>query len=98
MRPPAPPQPSHAEILARLDQGSAQFAMIEESIKEIREALQSLPAIKADVETMKGDVKATKDLVAAWAAVKTAGRFLKWLGGVVAAIAAIKVGIYGLWK
>lgn len=45
--------------------------------------------LKGEVCDLKSDVREMREIVDAWGAVKTAGKFLKWLGGVVAAIAVI---------
>ena len=41
--------------------------------------------LKHEVTDLKAKVEETRDIVEAWQAVKTGGRFLKWIGGVVAA-------------
>lgn len=70
------------EIIQRLDQGTAQFAQIRDSLEEITEQLRPLPQ-------MQKDITATKEIVDAWGAVKTGGKFIKWLAGVIAAIGII---------
>ena len=45
--------------------------------------------VMGKLDTVEADVAATKELVEAWAALKTTGRFLKWLSGVLAAVSLI---------
>lgn len=81
---------SHEDIMNRLGGGDDRFKKVEDDLDDI----------KADVAEMKETLVAIKDMVEAWTAVKTAGRFIKWLGGIAAGIAAIlvavKTGVY--WK
>ena len=81
---------SHEDIMNRLGGGDDRFKKVENDLDDI----------KADVAEMKESVIAIKEMVEAWTAVKTAGRFIKWLGGIAAGIAAIlvavKTGVY--WK
>lgn len=83
-------EPTIQELVNRLEMGEQRFRSIEDKLDKIC-------AATAPIEEMKKDVSATKDIVEAWATVKNAGRFIKWLSGVVLAfvamIAAIKVGI-----
>lgn len=88
----------------RNDEIAAQFTELKESIKSIAD--ESKQAKVDRVEMMqKVDLTAEKvdkmsDIVAAWDAVKTGGKFLKWFGGIMAAIGAIivatKAGITSL--
>ena len=102
-------QPSHAEILAalvensrrsdeRLAQGSERFMSIETKLESIVEALEPLPEMKANITQMQQDIAATKELVEAWNAVKTGGKFVTWLGAITAALAAIWVVVSGVLK
>ena len=51
-------------------------------LKDISESLSVLPA-------MQEDISSTKEIVEAWGAVKVAGKFLKWISGIVMAVAVI---------
>jgi len=62
--------------------GVARFNNLDCKIDAIATSLENLPQ-------MQEDISATKDLVAAWATVKNTGRFVKWIGGIAAAIVAI---------
>ena len=88
-------QPSHQEILNSLERGQAKFVEIEKQLDAIVKALEPLPQMQADIAE-------TKEIVAAWAAVKTLGKFIKWAGGIVTALGAIvlavKFGITGVTK
>lgn len=46
-------------------------------------------ALKKMVSVVQQDVSATKELVEAWAAVKTVGRFIKWASGIATGFAAL---------
>lgn len=74
-------QVSHEDIVERLERGDNRFRCIEEK----------MDAILNSLEGIRSEVGATKEIVEAWGAVKTAGKFIKWLGGVVAAAIAILV-------
>lgn len=97
-------QPSPAELAKQLDadtqrlterltRGEGRFAAIEDKLDRLIEAVSSIPAIQADLAAVKKDAAETKEIVEAWAAVKTMGKFLKWASGVIAALAAIGAAI-----
>lgn len=79
----------------RNDEIAAQFQELKTSIRTIAD--ESHQAKLDRIEMMqKVDKTAEKvdkmsDIVAAWDAVKTSGKFLKWFGGIMAAIGAIIV-------
>lgn len=81
---------SHDELARRLDMGTKRFDDIEQTLMAIMEQTSAIPK-------MQEDIAETREMVEAWAAVKTAGRFLKWLAGIIAALAAIiaaaKIGL-----
>jgi signal transduction histidine kinase len=52
-----------------------------------------LREVKTEVATLRGTVAETKDIVEAWGAVKTMGKFIKWLGALVAAVTAVAIGV-----
>ena len=82
---------SHEDILARLEQGDHQFHDINAKLVAIIAQLEPLGSLQSDMTKVKEDIAATKELVEAWAAVKTLSRFLKWAAGIIAALAAITV-------
>ena len=97
-------QPSHAQIAekidadaervaARLARGEERFKAIEDKLDRVIEAVSSIPAIQADLAAVKKDAAATKEIVEAWSAVKTMGRFMKWTAGIVTAIGVILTGV-----
>lgn len=97
-------QPSHADLAAqlqadtqqfseRLTRGEERFSAIEDKLDRLIEAVSSIPAIQADLAAVKKDAAETKEIVEAWSAVKTMGKFLKWASGVVAALATIGAAI-----
>lgn len=74
-----PPDPIHQ----RLERGEARFRMID----------KKLDTLIASVEALQKDVAETKEIVEAWSAVKTIGKFVKWAGGILAACVAIGVAV-----
>lgn len=85
------------EIMERFDEGSRQFKEIRDQIGEVLKALEPLPQMKEDIEQAKKDSETVKDLVETWNALKTGGRFVKWvsplIGSLVGGWAAVKLGI-----
>ncbi len=67
----------------------------------IEAAITKVDEVVTGLETLREEVSQTKEIVEAWNAVKVGGKFLKWLGGVVAAVAAIvaagKLGLTHFW-
>ena len=95
--PMAAAQPTHAEIMTRLDRGNDRFARIEESqsemLTEVREMRHQFEAAMRQLEEQTREIAKTREIVEAWGAVKTAGRFIKWLGGIIAALGAIYAAV-----
>lgn len=93
---------THDEIQERFDQGSKNFEDIREQLEKVLTALEPLPQMKADIAIAKKDAETVKDLVEAWNAVKTGGKFIKWIapiiGGLIGGWAALKSGIAGFWR
>lgn len=79
-------EPTHADILARLDAGNRRFSDLEEAIKQIGISVGCLPA-------MQKDISETRDIVEAWQAAKAMGKFVKWAAGIVIAFTAIIVAV-----
>lgn len=69
------------DIIRRLERGQERFEEID----------AKLDCLIRSTEKMQADIAATKEIVEAWSAVKTAGKFIKWFGAVAAAIVAIGV-------
>lgn len=86
---------THESLARRLDAGGARFSEIDTTLHEIRELLKPLPEMQADIAK-------TREIVEAWAAVKTMGKFLKWFSGLLAALVAIfaafKVALGAVWR
>ena len=80
------PEPIHQ----RFEWGEARFRMID---KKLDTLIASIAALKQDVDELKTDVAETKEIVEAWSAVKTIGKFVKWTGGILAAVVAIGVAV-----
>lgn len=90
------------DIRERFEQGSKNFEEIREQLNKVLEALEPLPQMKLDIAVAKKDAETVKDLVEAWNAVKTGGKFIKWVapivGGLIGGWAALKSGIAGFWR
>lgn len=98
------PQPTHAqiaeqtekdaeEVAARLARGEERFRTIEGKLDRLLEAVECIPAIQSDLADVKEDTAKTKEIVEAWSAVKTMGKFLKWSAGIIGAASAIIVAL-----
>lgn len=85
------------EIAERLAEGSRQFAAIDERLSAIARALEPLPGMQADLAAAKQDSATVKEIVEAWNAVKTGGKFVKWIAPIAGAVAggwaAVKLGL-----
>lgn len=102
-----PDPASMKAIIDRLERGDKKFDDMAEfnhataakmeamaaAIAEIGKAVAPIQDIKHDVEKMKSDVAETKEIVEAWSAVKTMGKFLKWASGLIAAATIVYVAI-----
>lgn len=73
---------THNAIMAVINEGQVRMAGIEEQLTAIAEKLEVLPE-------MQRDIAETKEIVEAWAAIKTMGKFVKWTGSILAALAGI---------
>lgn len=49
--------------------------------------------LRHEVADLTKEVSETREIVEAWGAVKTAGKFIKWLGVVFGSLTAIAVGV-----
>lgn len=84
-----PDQYNHNDIMQQLEAGSRRFSLIDEKLTVLLDRVEAIPQIQHDLATAKADIAETKEIVEAWMAVKTFGRFLKWLPGVLAGILAL---------
>ena len=75
-------RPTHLDIDQRMDRMEEKMSHF---MDEMRTAIGGL---QGDVATMKSDVAETKDIVAAWGAVKLMGKFIKWASGILTGIVA----------
>lgn len=93
---------TNEEIMDRFDEGSRHFAEIRGQLADVLKALEPLPQMKLDIEDVKKDSEKVKDLVEAWNAVKTGGKFIKWvapiIGSIVGGWAALKAGMTGFFR
>ena len=67
--------PTHLDIAHRMDR-------IEEKFDAF------MAEMRADMASVKTDVSETKEIVAAWGAVKLMGKFIKWASGILTGIVA----------
>lgn len=86
------------ERIQRDKRSSAHLVAFSKEIKAMRGEMQEM---RGEVSVVKGDVSDMKDMLGAWRAVQVVGRFIKWLGAIVAGIAAIwvsaKLGIVAIF-
>lgn len=80
-------QPTHQELARRMDSFDQKMTLI----------LEKLGTMEASITQVEHDVSKTKEIVEAWSAVKTVGKFVKWVAslgtGVVAIYMLLKTGI-----
>lgn len=85
------------EIKKRFDDGNRQFKEIRDQLGAILKALEPLPQMKRDIATAKKNGASTKELVEAWNAVKTGGKFVRWIAPLAGAVGGawvfVKTGI-----
>ncbi len=90
-----PKTETHESLAKHIDASGLHFEQIDTTLHEIRELLKPLPEIQADIAK-------TREIVEAWGAVKTMGKFLKWFSGLLAALVAIfaafKVALGAAWR
>lgn len=93
---------TNEEIRERFEDGSRKFAALDEKLEKVLEALEPIPQMKIDLETTKKDSETVKDLIEAWNAIKTGGKFVKWVapivGGLIGGWAALKTGMMGFFR
>ena len=89
------PPETNESLAKRLEAGGLHFEQIDTTLHEIRELLKPLPEMQVDIAK-------TREIVEAWVAVKTMGKFLKWFSGLLAALVAIfaafKVALGAAWR
>ncbi|WP_179504342.1 MULTISPECIES: hypothetical protein [unclassified Sphingomonas] len=78
-------QPTNQEIVQRM-------SGLETSVDQL---IKAVDAMRGELSDVKEGVEETREIVKAWEAVKTGGKFVKWVGALAAAIAAIVVAIKG---
>lgn len=59
------------------------------------EMRREMASLKAETAEIQKDVAETRDIVKAWEAVKTGGKFVKWFGALAAAVVAIIAAVKG---
>lgn len=83
------PQYDHNDIMRQLAAGEKRFTAIDERLTVLLDRVSPIPAMQLDIASAKTDITETRELVEAWAAVKTFGRFFKWASGVLAGVLAV---------
>lgn len=81
---------SHEDIDNRLERGEGRFTAIE---KKLDELIGAVTTLTETVEPIRDDISTIKEMTGGWKAIGIAGRFVKWAGGVAAAIVAVLVVI-----
>lgn len=79
-------QPTHQELARRMDSFDQKMTLI----------LEKLVTMEVSMTQVEHDVSKTKEIVEAWSAVKTIGKFAKWVatlgGSIVTGYVLIKTG------
>lgn len=90
------------EIKARLEQGEQRFAEIRDHLETIGTHLEGLHSLKADVQAAKESAEKAKEIIEAWNAIKTGGKFVRWVAPIVTSViggwAAVKLGVVSFFK
>lgn len=73
------------EIKQQLADGQVQFQQINETLQKMNNSLAS----------MKSDMRTTKEIVEAWNAVKTGGKFIRWAVPIVTGIGSFWIMLKG---
>lgn len=63
----------------------------ETTLKALKTLTDEVLSMSHKITTLETEVKSTREIVEAWGAIKNAGKFIKWLGAIVAALTAIIV-------
>lgn len=98
------PPATHDDIIARIEDvnmrmtaGALWRDSVEAGLIDIKESLVALgvgqAAIRSDIEPVLTDIAIIKDVIGASKAIQTGVRFLKWMGAIAAAVAAIMVAV-----
>jgi phage-related protein len=86
---------THEDIQERLESGQMRFEHVEQVLAKVEKALTEVikgqEEFRSTIKPISEDIAEIKDMVGAWKAIATAGRFAKWLGVIAASIAAIIV-------
>jgi hypothetical protein len=89
-------QPSHRDIQDRLESGNARFKAIEDQLFNLVEQQKMIVKQLECLPELQKDIAATKEIVEVWnkgkstaQAFVTIGKFIKWIAGILTAVAAI---------
>ena len=66
---------------------------LEKLISAVATLTDATNEMQHKIDGLTKEVAQTREIVEAWAAVKTAGKFLRWIGGIGGGIVAIYFGI-----
>ena len=93
---------THEDIHARLASGQQRFAHVEDVLAKVEAALSQVikgqDEFRATIKPISEDIADIKDIVGAWKAVGSAGRFAKWIGGIASGLIVAWVFIKGVAK
>lgn len=89
---------TEAEIEVRFQDGKKTFADIQATLAEINAKLEVLPQMEADIAAAKESAARASDLIEAWNALKTGGKFVRWIAPVVAAVVSAWLAVKGYFK
>jgi hypothetical protein len=86
---------THEDILEQIALGQKRFSQVEDVLLDLKHSLASVVQgqneFRETIKPISDDITQIKDMVSAWKAIETAGKFAKWIGGIAAALAAVWV-------
>lgn len=90
------------EIQNRFDEGKKSFEEIRTRLERITEQLEVIPQLKEDIYEARQNSEKTKEIIEAWNAIKTGGKFVRWIapiiGGMTGAWVALKTGFFAVFR
>ena len=84
---------THEDIHARLASGQQRFSQVEETLAELKASIDTVIKGQAEIRTtikpISDEISEIKEIVGAWKALGTVGKFVKWVSGLLAGLAVI---------
>lgn len=80
---------THEDLADELTEGRGRIHALETGVEAINEKLTCISEKLSILPDMQKEIAATKEIVEAFGAVKTMGKFVKWIGGIATALVAL---------